>query len=163
MNVSDIDWSSDSSELVSSSYDMTCKVWDVATGKLSLDIEAEGFVQCVMFNPEGSVGNMIEEKVIFCSIIKYLLDSNLLFHGTSRNLLTLRDKRQSSNSLVITNDAMINSIYVYRDGSYILSGDSSGFLKTWDIRTGKPVYISLNENAKKPISCITTCRSATRG
>ena len=35
---------------------MTCKLWDVATGKLVQDVEAEGFVQCVMFNPEGNQG-----------------------------------------------------------------------------------------------------------
>jgi COMPASS component SWD3 len=41
---------------------------------------------------------------------------------------------------------------VYHDGLTVISGDSSGYLKTWDIRTGKVLQAILNEPTKKPIS-----------
>src|SRR5690242_16003996 len=42
--------------------------------------------------------------------------------------------------------------YVYHDGLTVISGDSSGYLKTWDMRTGKVLQAILNEPTKKPIS-----------
>lgn len=53
LNVSDLSWFSDSSQLLSGAYDQTCKVWDTETGKLVESYASEGFVQCVMFNPQG--------------------------------------------------------------------------------------------------------------
>ena len=118
---------------------MSCKIWQVETGKCLWENETEGFVQCVMFNPR--------------------LASTFIY-GTSRNVLAVVDTRQSAstNALTIRNDAMVNSVYMYRDGSHILSGDAQGSLKTWDIRTGKMVYATVNEGSKKPISHITLCK-----
>ncbi|KAF9365893.1 hypothetical protein BGX34_007701 [Mortierella sp. NVP85] len=44
--------------------------------------------------------------------------------------------------------------YVYHDGLTVISGDSSGYLKTWDIRMGRVQQSILNEPTKKPISHI---------
>lgn len=44
--------------------------------------------------------------------------------------------------------------YVYHDGLTVISGDSSGYLKTWDVRTGKVLQSILNESTKKPIANI---------
>lgn len=44
--------------------------------------------------------------------------------------------------------------YVYHDGMTVISGDSSGYLKTWDMRTGRVLQSILNEATKKPISHI---------
>lgn len=41
---------------------------------------------------------------------------------------------------------------MYHDGLTVISGDSSGYLKTWDMRTGKVLQAILNEPTKKPIS-----------
>jgi COMPASS component SWD3 len=41
---------------------------------------------------------------------------------------------------------------VYHDGLTVISGDSSGYLKTWDMRMGKVLQSILNEPTKKPIS-----------
>ena len=52
LNISDIDWSLDSTEILSGSYDQTAKIWDMEGGKLKASYDLEGFVQCVSFNPK---------------------------------------------------------------------------------------------------------------
>ena len=52
---------------------------------------------------------------------------------------------------------MVNSIHVSKDGQTVLTADATGFLKTWDIRTGLCVHEFLNEPTKKPISHIAVC------
>ena len=56
--------------------------------------------------------------------------------GNSRKSLTLIDIRKPENALKFKNDGMINSLYICRDGQSIITGDSNGYLKTWDVRTG---------------------------
>ncbi|KAF9391633.1 hypothetical protein CPB97_005928 [Podila verticillata] len=136
LNISDLAWGYDSSLLLSAAYDKTCKLWDVESGKQLDSFEGEGFVQCVRFHPQ---------------------DNHIFFNGTTRNTLSMIDTRKegaSSGSLSFKNDAMINSIYVYHDGLTVISGDSSGYLKTWDVRTGKVLQSILNESTKKPIANI---------
>ncbi|KAJ3216586.1 hypothetical protein HDU67_009282 [Dinochytrium kinnereticum] len=52
---------------------------------------------------------------------------------------------------------MVNTIHVYQDGTSVVTGDSSGYLKTWDVRTGKCVQAIQNEPTRKPISHIAAC------
>ncbi|KAG0274843.1 hypothetical protein BGZ95_009410 [Linnemannia exigua] len=136
LNISDLAWGHDSTLLLSGAYDKTCKLWDVESGKQLDSFEGEGFVQCVRFHPQ---------------------DNHIFFSGTTRNMLTMIDTRKDSNptsgsAITIKNDTMVNSIYVYHDGLAVISGDSSGYLKTWDIRMGKVLQSILNEPTKKPIS-----------
>ncbi|KAF9432059.1 hypothetical protein BGZ76_011314 [Entomortierella beljakovae] len=136
LNISDLAWGHDSTLLLSAAYDKTSKRWDVESGKLLDSFEAEGFVQCVRFHPQ---------------------DNNIFFSGTTRNVLSLIDARSDNNvsaSMLVKNDAMINSIYVYHDGLTVISGDSSGHLKTWDMRMGRVLQAILNEPTRKPISHI---------
>ncbi|CAG8436007.1 17149_t:CDS:10 [Funneliformis caledonium] len=137
LNISDVCWSRDSTSLLSGAYDQTCKLWDVETNKYN-SFENEGFVQCVMFNPA---------------------DNNLFASGTSRKILTLIDIRKPESALEFKNDGMINSLYVCQDGQNIITGDSNGFLKTWDIRTGDALESILNEPTRKPISHIAVSKS----
>ncbi|KAG0065036.1 hypothetical protein BGZ90_001948 [Linnemannia elongata] len=136
LNISDLAWGHDSTLLLSGAYDKTCKLWDVESGKQLDSFEGEGFVQCVRFHPQ---------------------DNHIFFSGTTRNMLTMVDTRKDANptsgsAIAIKNDTMVNSIYVYHDGLTVISGDSSGYLKTWDMRTGKVLQAILNEPTKKPIS-----------
>ncbi|KAJ3365224.1 hypothetical protein GGF32_009729 [Allomyces javanicus] len=149
VNVSDLCWSDTSKELVSAAYDQTCKMWDTETGKLTGSYECEGFVQCVQFNPA---------------------NNDIFVHGSTRKVLGVVDRRQpppatsdafdpdaamsggSGGAMTIRTDAMINSVYVYRDGTLVLSGDSAGQLKLWDLRTGQCLETVLNEPSRKPIS-----------
>ncbi|KAJ3043058.1 hypothetical protein HDV00_005966 [Rhizophlyctis rosea] len=138
LNVCDLSWSHDSAELLSGSYDQTCKIWDVESGKLVDSFTVEGFVQCVKYNPS---------------------DRNIFFSGTSRNVLSMVDRRKPDAALVMRNDQMVNSIYAYQDGTYVTSADAGGFLKTWDVRSGKCIQSVLNEPTKKPISHIAVCNT----
>ncbi|KAF9133662.1 hypothetical protein BGW39_009279 [Mortierella sp. 14UC] len=136
LNISDLAWGHDSTLLLSGAYDKTCKLWDVESGKQLDSFEGEGFVQCVRFHPQ---------------------DNHIFFSGTTRNMLTVIDTRKdgsptSGSAIAIKNDTMVNSIYVYHDGLTVISGDSSGYLKTWDMRMGKVLQSILNEPTKKPIS-----------
>lgn len=98
LNISDIDWILDSTEIVSGSYDQTAAIWDVEGGKMKASFGLEGFVQCVAFNPKSKN----------CCI--YVKDCDTFIAGTSRNLLYVVDKRDSSISLSIKNSSMINSM-----------------------------------------------------
>ncbi|KAG0052266.1 hypothetical protein BGZ83_002771 [Gryganskiella cystojenkinii] len=136
LNISDLAWGHDSSLLLSAAYDRTCKLWDMETGKQRDSFEGDGFIQCVRFHPQ---------------------DNNVFFSGTTRNYLSMIDVRKdgsAGSTITIKNDTMVNSIYVYHDGLTVISGDSSGYLKTWDMRTGKVIQSILNESTKKPISHI---------
>ncbi|KAF9182031.1 hypothetical protein BGZ51_005003 [Haplosporangium sp. Z 767] len=149
LNISDLAWSHDSTMLLSAAYDKTCKLWDIESGKQIDSFDGDGFVQCVRFHPQGK------------SCWKSHPDNNnIFFHGTTRNMLTMVDTRRdnsgasSGSAMALKNDAMVNSIYVYHDGLTVISGDSVGYIKTWDMRTGKILQSILNEPTKKPISHI---------
>ncbi|KAJ3102985.1 hypothetical protein HDU96_009441 [Phlyctochytrium bullatum] len=116
-----------------------CALWDVEAGKNTEVYEAEGFVQCVALNPS---------------------DNKIFFYGTSRNCLGIVDRRKGSETTaIIRNDSMVNAIYVVQDGSQVITGDSFGFLKTWDVRTMKCISAVQNEPTRKPISHIAVCPS----
>jgi COMPASS component SWD3 len=129
-SVADVCWSSDSLQLLSGSFDQTCKVWGADQSKLLESYEVEGFVQAVMFDPS---------------------DANLFYCGTSRKMLYEVDRRRGAPSVSIKNDSMINSLYVYRDGKYVVTGDAAGSVKLWDMRVSKLVSSTVVEGGK-PIS-----------
>jgi COMPASS component SWD3 len=132
LNVSDLAWSSDSTELMSVGFDSAAKLWDVNKAECVRTFTATGFLQAVQFSPA---------------------DKNLVFlSGTSKEILVF-DKRQNHPILTFTNDAMINTIYVYNDGKFFLSGDSEGNIKLWDVKSpGGPIDKVENEEGHKPIS-----------
>lgn len=138
LNISDLSWSEDSIELLSGGFDQTCKIWDTEQGKNLETFEMDGFVQCVQFSP---------------------IDRSIFFAGTSRNVLMIMDRRQPGNCMTLRNDSMVNTISVYKYGTHIVSGDASGYIKTWDVRTGKCIHSYLNEPTKKPISYISSCET----
>jgi COMPASS component SWD3 len=131
-------------------HDHTIKIWNITKGILQNSFITHGFVQAVMFNPQ---------------------DNNIFFVGNTHKKLILFDRRASNkNGIIFENDSMINSIYVYRDGNYVLTGDGFGFLKLWDIRINNNNKITLDttksfifsqslnpegEEKYKPISHIT--------
>jgi hypothetical protein len=48
------------------------------------------------------------------------------------------DRRQpSSASMNLRNESMVNTVSVFNNGTHVVSGDATGNLKTWDVRTGK--------------------------
>ncbi|GLE05148.1 hypothetical protein PINS_up014136 [Pythium insidiosum] len=110
--VIDVSWSNDSSKLVSASYDHTVKLWDVEKSSLLHSAEVPGLVQCVSFN---------------------MADNNQYFLGTSKNAIHMMDSRAEV-CRKWQNNAMVNSLYVSPDGQFVITGDSRGMIKTWDVR-----------------------------
>ncbi|RKP10857.1 WD40-repeat-containing domain protein [Thamnocephalis sphaerospora] len=135
LNVSDLSWTSDSTELLSGSYDQTCKIWAPGSEKMKASYDCDGFVQAVMFNPQ---------------------DNNVFAAGTSRNKLVLYDQRSTQPIQSFELDAMVNSLYFCSDGATLISGDSSGNIDAWSL----PAGAYTNEHGHKPISHLSGCRSA---
>ncbi|KAI9487453.1 MAG: WD40-repeat-containing domain protein [Benjaminiella poitrasii] len=141
LNISDLAWTSDSSTLLSGAFDETCKTWDVENGKLLKSYDTEGLVQCVGWD---------------------FLDSNIFYYGTSRKVLAMVDIRSEENeSIIIRNDAMINTLYASRDGIHVLTGDAAGMLKVWDVRSRQCISSKLNDPSKMSITHITIGRRST--
>lgn len=159
LNVSCLNWSNDSKSLVSGGFDNSCRLWSIdSVGRLLQTFETDGFVQCVQFEHHYPASS-----------------TPCFYYGTSRNILGFCDTRMAggmsspvsagSNSdsshrgaFTITNEGMVNSLHVFQDGVHVLTGDSLGYLKTWDIRQRACVQSHLNEPTGKPISHITTAR-----
>jgi len=135
LSVSDVSWSHDSQQILSGSLDHSAKIWDAETSKLLSSHDIAGFTQTVEFDSK---------------------DSNIFFAGCTHRRIYCFDRRQAENSTFIENDSMINSLYIYRDGFYIISGDSHGCIKTWDKRKGAVVSVSnvSSEGKHVPISSV---------
>ncbi len=104
------------------------------------------------------------------------VDSNLFFAGTTNKHIVMFDKRLPESVSTWTNDAMVNTLYaplscyvmfcfpsiltswsryVYRNGEYILSGDSDGYLKLWHIsQSNGPIDKIINEEGIYISSCV---------
>jgi len=155
LNISDLSWSIDSSTLLSGSYDSTCKTWDIESGQLSGSWETKGFVQCLGWD---------------------FVNAFVFYYGTSRNILGMIDVRSASSihpekndfqslpvspEVQLTNDGMVNTLYVSRDGIHVITGDSKGSVKVWDVRARKCVKQTIYDQSRNPISHITVGRRLT--
>ncbi|EGG19968.1 hypothetical protein DFA_07079 [Cavenderia fasciculata] len=122
VNVSELAWNNDSTEIISGSYDKSVKLWDLQTSKNLVSYSTSGFILDVMYSP---------------------IDNNIFFAGNTQNHIIGFDKRTPNSIFVIENDSLVNALHVFKDGQHILTGDSNGKLKTWDIR--KATKVSLPE------------------
>lgn len=96
--------------------------------------EADGFVQTVKYDPS---------------------DNQIFYTGTTHKVIVMFDRRAASTSssgATMLNTSMVNSLYIYADGNKILSGDASGMLRWWDVRTHKCFHEINNDEGRKPIS-----------
>ncbi|OQR91882.1 hypothetical protein ACHHYP_04260 [Achlya hypogyna] len=130
--VIDMSWSNDSRSLLSASYDHTVNLWDTDKGQLLNSIGVNGLVQTVSFNPA---------------------DNDTYFIGTSQKSVHVLDVR-SGLGASWAHDAMVNSLYVTPDGQQLITGDSKGYVKTWDVRTGTVIddLSQLNDDGHHAIS-----------
>ncbi|KAL3906454.1 MAG: hypothetical protein SGPRY_010540, partial [Prymnesium sp.] len=175
-SVSSLSWASDSTKLLSGSYDHTVRLWDAAAAASAASWVAklDSFVQDVCFHPS--------ETNCFAAA------------ATSKQLLWY-DTRQPAASAptVIINDSMVNashfsfeppppllltsqprappsprrhplalscdpssrcsqSVVVMPNSHYILGGDKEGLLRTWDLRTLRCLSSCIVSEGRKPIS-----------
>jgi COMPASS component SWD3 len=140
MLVPEVSWSDDSCSLVSGSFDKTVKLWDVTSGQATYTAETSGFVQTVSFEPH---------------------QSSVFYAGTAEKLIHVFDTRAAVPVAAIPNDAMVNSIYVFRTGRGLLSGDANGVVKTWDMRKLQAIdRQDIGGAGGKPISHVHCSRPA---
>ncbi|ORX48481.1 WD40 repeat-like protein [Hesseltinella vesiculosa] len=134
MNVSDLAWTPDSNCILSGSFDETCRTWDTLTGKPVSSVDTDGFVQCVAWD---------------------YVDPMIYYYGTSRKVLAMVDTRVDGTAQTIHNDSMVNTLYASRDGVHVITGDASGQLKVWDMRSRSCISITENDQDRMPITHIT--------
>jgi len=139
MLVPEVAWSEDSKVLVSGSFDHQVKVWDIERGAPVFNAEATGFVQTVAFEPS---------------------DCNIFYAGTAAKGIHMFDRRQASPVASLQNDSNVNSIYVFRTGRGLMSGDSGGIVKTWDMRRLMSIDSCVSGEGGKPISHVHCSRPA---
>lgn len=155
LNISDLSWSIDSSTLLSGGYDQTCKTWDIESGTLSGSWETKGFVQCLGWDFVSKCCVHGYDGMVWLSHAHQfwmIADAFVFYYGTSRNVLGMIDVRSASSiypernefqslpispDVQLTNDAMVNTLYVSRDGIHVITGDSRGAVRVWDVRARK--------------------------
>ena len=116
--VSDLRWAdSRSQRIISGSYDHTVMLWDVETSAQVETWTASGIVLCVaVFGEE---------------------DSTSFLCGTNKGAIHMLDVRNSGGEAIVWNNpggAAVNAIHVIRDDMYMITGDSAGIIRTWDVR-----------------------------
>jgi len=138
--VTEVAWCYNSEFLVSGSYDHQVKLWDVSREESLFSYELPAFVQSVMFEPN---------------------EVSIFFGGAGKEIYAF-DKRQSGVTGTMTNDADVNTLYVFRTGNALLSGDRAGMIKTWDIRKQRILEeFSNGGEDRKPITHV-HCSRPTR-
>jgi len=137
LNVSDLSWSNDSNLLLSGAYDRTVKLWDIQTGTPLRNFETAGFVQSVMFEP---------------------VYNNVFYVACTKKQIKAFDPRTGKVCQVFNNNAMVNSLYVYAQGTLLLTGDNYGCLKTWYAPSGECICSVDNDKHQKPISHVHASR-----
>ena len=110
INVSDVAWSEDSSEILSGGFDHFGRVWDVNTSKMIHSYEMQAFVQTVAFHP---IGNFIDDaKLGFNKKKKKIAAKHGYFIAGSQRAICFVDRRKEGNAILFQNDAIVNTLYV---------------------------------------------------
>lgn len=95
---------------------------------------------------------LLEHDYGLWRLTHWSVDAFVFYYGTSRNILGMIDVRSASSihpekndfqslpvspEVQLTNDGMVNTLYVSRDGIHVITGDSKGSVKVWDVRARK--------------------------
>eukprot|EP00039_Didymoeca_costata_P028676 m.21928 g.21928 ORF g.21928 m.21928 type:complete len:431 (-) comp7284_c0_seq2:110-1402(-) len=112
MAVTDLSWSANSEFLASASLDYSVRMWNTKDFTLVNSVTLNHFVQSVGFLPNST---------------------HTVFASTATKTLHVIDIRNPDNKNYWENEHLVNTIHV-ESSSYVLTGDSGGMLKTWDMR-----------------------------
>lgn len=162
----DVQWGKSDAVLASASFDHTVAVWDVATQSAVFDAKLDGLVLTVAISPASTV--FFLSLLLACRVVTSFFSllcvagDQILFAGTSNKQLCMLDRRTPGVVASLYHHSMVNSLYVYRDGSQLMTGNSTGAVCTWDAAGLRVVDSFYNEEAHKPISCINVSNMSDR-
>ena len=134
-SVIDLDWSPTTSNLVSSSYDGTAKLWDASEGKLISNFDTGGMPQAVCWT-----------------------DSSAFATCSTKGLLCLHDVRSPGGADAPRHQHRVSlgalCSFSTEGMPVLLVGDSEGGLFIWDVRKADVLEKISVDVGDKPISCL---------
>lgn len=110
-----ISLSPDEQTIASGSHDGTIKIWDINTGKLIHNIEGNPYIQAVAYTPDGQT----------------LISAG---HQSTINLVNPQTGKYIKKLTQLEHD--IESLAVSPDGEILATGENTGIIKLWEIKTG---------------------------
>jgi len=145
--VVDLCYSLDGESIASCSYDGTSRIWDLNRDD----------VQVQVFN---------HNRALCLSVLYHPTNQNVVHTScTNKQVRSFDSRMPNLPALVIENDAMVNTMHVYRNGKCLITGDQAGLVKRFDLRylstststhsthlVNKPINIIGNGSSNKPIS-----------
>lgn len=84
-------------------------------------------------------------------------DNDVFLAGSTSKQVYVLDRRVKSTGAIVmllSSDAKVSALIVYRNGIACLSGDWHGAMKLWDLRTKACVETVYNEDFHKPITSL---------
>lgn len=119
-----VSWLKKSPKILSCSLDGVVKLWDISSG-ISGTMSASVFMSSAQegYCRSCTVGD--DEKG----------DGEIVFVGSSRGSILGFDTRVAPGKPMFSIDNSSSCSQLYVSSEYLLSGDSSGFVKKWDLRT----------------------------
>lgn len=159
-----VEWALDATHVVTGALDQSIAEWDVETMCTDAIVRfpCHGLVNCVSMSPA---------------------HANVFYVGTARSAVHSFDRRippapgaTAPATVVVRNDAAVNTVHVTLDGRRVITGDHGGAIKTWDVRMAAsnssssidshgagasdirctPVCIKFNDARRRPITHIHT-------
>ena len=103
MNIADLIWSDNSSEVLSAAYDQTCKVWELDGSKMTESYDLEGSAKSVCWHHSS------KNRVFFIWCLTGVKDS-IFCYASSRGVIGVIDRKKGGVIMRIPNDQVLTSM-----------------------------------------------------